>query len=638
MTLTSRLRFDHTELLAIVFFCLATLFTAIAYFQGVGGSLHFDDRSSLNGLASIDDAASALTFSLEGTAGVLGRPLALMSFIPQRHAWPDSPEVLLATNVALHLLNGVLVALMFYLLSVSRGYTRSHAALTGSMSGAIWMALPILASSSLLVVQRMTTLSALFIVLAIISYLYFRLRIERSPKSALIGMSLSLIFGTILAAFSKENGALLPALVLVMEGTLLVRPKRGITRTAWRTWCSVFLVAPSAIILCYLALNLSYTEAMILRRDFDAVERLLTQAHVLWTYLYNAFLPNIAALGPFHDHHPIYRDWTNPLSLLVVTSWFVVALAAGLLRRRAPLFAFGAWWYLAGHALESTTLPLELYFEHRNYVPLIGPVFSFTAGALTAFHRYQTIVRIGLSAYGLLLMAILFSFTSMWGRPQLAAEMWAIHNPNSVRAAQYLSEQLQTDGYYVAAHRLIQSLSEQRPDHPGLRLQALGLSCITRPNIDKSESVETISDLLATARFSHGVVETLEILYGLVDKGKCPSIDERQLYLLAEATAKNPAFQEQAIVHHNLHVLMSRMGVLQYDLDLTMRHLELALDSYATAATLEVAIEVLHSAGLESIAEDFVDRYRSRPPGNLLRVLIWERQIRTLMSKPSETA
>ena len=40
--------------------------------------------------------------------------------------------------------------------------------------------------------------------------------------------------------------------------------------------------------------------------------------------------------------------------------------------RRFPLAAFGIAWFLIGHSLESTFIPLELVHEHRNYLPLFG--------------------------------------------------------------------------------------------------------------------------------------------------------------------------------------------------------------------------------------------------------------------------
>ncbi len=60
-------------------------------------------------------------------------------------------------------------------------------------------------------------------------------------------------------------------------------------------------------------------------------------------------------------------------------------LTALVRRKKWPLFAFAVLWFFAGHALESTFLPLEYFFEHRNYLPLLGPIFAlvvFMSGML----------------------------------------------------------------------------------------------------------------------------------------------------------------------------------------------------------------------------------------------------------------
>ena len=50
----------------------------------------------------------------------------------------------------------------------------------------------------------------------------------------------------------------------------------------------------------------------------------------------------------------------------------------GLVRYRhsQPALAFGLAWFLLGHSLESTFIPLEIAHEHRNYLPALGLLFS----------------------------------------------------------------------------------------------------------------------------------------------------------------------------------------------------------------------------------------------------------------------
>ncbi len=42
---------------------------------------------------------------------------------------------------------------------------------------------------------------------------------------------------------------------------------------------------------------------------------------------------------------------------------------AFLLRRRYPLLLLAVLFFLVGHSMESTLIPLEMVYEHRNYLP-----------------------------------------------------------------------------------------------------------------------------------------------------------------------------------------------------------------------------------------------------------------------------
>lgn len=613
----------------------AALATALIYMPATGGSLHFDDMPSLGALARVSDANTAIAFITEGTAGMLGRPVALASFVPQAYAWPHAPEVFLQTNILLHALNGVLLTWVFYLLAVARGTRTGHAALTGAAGGALWLLLPILASSSLLIVQRMTLLSATFVLLGIIGYLYSRRRLEREPLAAWTGMSTSVLVATTLAVLSKENGALLPLFILATELTLLRRPGHVSVRM-WRVWFAVFLFLPAAMIAGYLAMRFQYSENIQLMRGFSVSERLLTQAHVLWHYVHQAFVPSVGALGPFQDDQPIHGDWTHPFTLLAIGGWVAACTAAWLVRHRTPLPLFALAWFLAGHLLESTTIPLEMYFEHRNYLPLAGPVFALVAGTLAIGGAYRVLARTVLGAYMLLLAGVLFSVTTLWGNPSLAAEMWAIHKPQSVRATQYLAQRLEIDGYRSASMRTLERFSEQHPDAHVARLQVLMLSCIREPDRNLTPMLQRLESELPRAPFQHGLIRALTVMHDAILQGDCEALDHDHVYTLAGLLSENPAYRAHSVSHHNLQLLMARIGILRRDLGLAMKHFEQALDRHYAISSLALVVDTLHSAGLHSASEHFIEEAHRRAPGHPLRRLTWNRQLAALEARLAE--
>jgi hypothetical protein len=233
-------------------------------------------------------------------------------------------------------------------------------------------------------------------------------------------MSVSLVIATGLAALCKESGLLLPVLVLVVESTLLERPD-AINVRHWRVWKGLFLGLPLLVILVYLASRLPYSESLVQRRNFNAWERLLTEAKILWIYVYKAVLGMPAKLGIYQQPPEVLRNPFGAAALMSWLSWLALLIAAISWRRRFPLAAFAVLWFFAGHLIESTVVPLELYFEHRNYLPIIGPVFAISSALLLGSSVLRRAAVILVPTYLLLSAYFLHGFASLLGEPSLAA-------------------------------------------------------------------------------------------------------------------------------------------------------------------------------------------------------------------------
>ena len=65
-----------------------------------------------------------------------------------------------------------------------------------------------------------------------------------------------------------------------------------------------------------------------------------------------------------------------PATLASIVAIVLLVATAWKYRKKAPVYTFAVFWFLGGHILESTVVPLELYIEHRNYLPLLGPIFA----------------------------------------------------------------------------------------------------------------------------------------------------------------------------------------------------------------------------------------------------------------------
>ncbi|WP_322521268.1 hypothetical protein SR882_10980 [Guyparkeria halophila] len=621
---------DRTKILFLAGVMAASLTIVwAAYRLALTGSFHFDDFHNLAPLRFVADGLSLFGFVTGGTAGPLGRPMTLATFFPQHYAWPVDPSVFLYWNVLIHILNGLLVTWFVLLSERMREQPESRAVMVAAVAGVLWVSLPILASSSLMVVQRMTTLSALFLFLGLIGYLKARAHIETRPYPALVGMTLSLLVFGALSVLSKENGALLFVFVFLLEMLLFTGPTR-LSRRLWLSWKILFFGLPSVVLMYLVVSSLWYPESVVKTRGFDGWERLLTQQVVLWEYVKCALLPTPGCFSPFHDDYTLVSPvfWGPALA-----AWMLVAVAAIWLRRLFPVIALGVLWFLVGHALESSTISLEMYFEHRNYVPAVGLTYAIAAAIFLVGKKHPRLAVFGGLSYYLSILMILLSTTSLWGRPALAAEIWHIERPESVRSSQYLAGRLQEQGYYVAAAKIIKEVARDNPAHLGLRLQDVYATCLISPKKSRPGLWREMYKDAKDASFNHGVYETLSFMDRNEIYDKCSAVSRDDLFDMARSLLLNPQFGQRPVTRHNLHIFLAEEGVAARDLGLTMSHLEEAFDAYPNINTVYFVVDILISAGLYSEAFQFIEEAEEAPPHGFLSRIKWSSALKKVEQK-----
>lgn len=592
------------------------------YAPALSGTFLLDDQSNLGALKRIDGWESAVEFVASGDAGPVGRPLALASFLPQASSMESGPRAFLQFNILLHLFNAALLACFFHQLCLARRIEHRTALFVAVASAAVWLFMPLLATASLMVVQRMTTLSATFMFLGLIGYLWSRASIDERPGRALIGMSASLIAGTVLAVLSKENGALLPTLVLAMEATILERP-RTLESRRWRAWTLVFLVVPTISIVAYLATAVPYGELTVLKRNFSGWERLLTETRILWEYLLNAFVPRPAQFGPFHDGHPVARTILDPITFAAFFGWVVTLGLAIAWRRRYPVVAFAVLWFVGGHLLESSVLKLELYFEHRNYVPIVGPVFALCFLAARAPIEKKGLVYAGLGLYGLVNAAVLVGLTTLWGQPAVAAHLWHERHPASVRATTHLAS------YELAIHgqekalRTLDEFVRQHPDDSYLRIQELRLECLFSPQANHQETLGELIRSLPNSDFDYISATALRHLANTVDETPCNGMDLEAVKRLARTLISNPRYGRDPLYNQMHHQVMAHIARQQGDYGEAIRHLEKADQAKPDAHVNAILISMYATTGRYEEARRFIESAREGAPLHPLKRYEW---------------
>lgn len=447
----------------------------------MSGPYVFDDRTNLleNSYVKVEnlnwESIKRAAYSLR--AGPLQRPIAMTTFAINFYfakSFSDSTPFK-ATNIAIHLLNGLLLfwfARLLFMrhtaLYIARLRTSPHLISNphwfALAVAALWVVHPIQLTSVLYVVQRMTSLSTTFTLLSLVFYLVGRTRSVTQGWNATVVLSwLIASFFVVLGLLSKEIAALTPLYIATIE--LILFPNAS----PWSHWSR--LTKRTKIVLgCILACLAIVAIIFAIRhfipgyvsRSFGMTERLLTESRVLFFYLSLIFIPRTNAFGLFHDDiavsSSLLTPWTTIPSVIGVIALLALAIR---LRNSYPLVALGILWFFTGHALESTFLPLEIAHEHRNYLPSFGPLLAVVSLVGNADSRVS-IVKIAALLLSLFAIFTVVTFlrTSQWSDAFTLAKYEALHHPDSSASLNRYATTLLELGNYKKGIPLLRRAAE----------------------------------------------------------------------------------------------------------------------------------------------------------------------------------
>ena len=520
------------------------LLCCVVYWPGLQGPFLLDDYGSLGALGDNGGISSWATFKayvFGGFTGPSGRPLALLSFLIDGTNWPTDPWPFKRTNLVIHLLNGLLLGIVCASILRLAGVQETRLRWVALLSAGCWLLHPFLVSTTLYPVQRMAQLATTFVLGGLAFYIRGRLMIERRPLAGYLVMSVAVGGFTILATLSKENGILLPLLLLVLEGTVFAGQQA--TVPADRRWTLLFLVIPTLVVAGYmlkLGLGLKFFETNP-PRDFSTYERLLTESRILLDYLRQWMVPSLYTPGIFQDHFQYSRGFFAPVSTTLSLLFHVALIVICLVyRRRYALFAFSVLFFYAAHLLESTFLNLELYFEHRNYLPaafLFLPVFA----ALDK-HADRSVFALA----GIVFAGILAGFTAntarTWSDYDALVETAARVAPMSARAQQQYSMILFNEQKRREAIQVVNSALERMPDKQNLLLWRSSMLC--ELGTLESTVFDDMAERLSRQPYDLRVLGTYQTLFAQVTDGKCPQIGAADLQRLFERMLQHPGNAE----------------------------------------------------------------------------------------------
>lgn len=588
------------------------ILTWFVYRPGLSGPFLFDDYANLPALGSqgpINNAESLARYLTSGTADPTGRPIALASFLIDAQDWPAPPRPFKRTNVILHLLNGALLFAFLYALARKPHSDTNRSGLNSSwaalLASAMWMLHPLLVSTTLYVVQREAILATTFCLLGLNGWWHGRRYIVRgSTRTGLIIAVSSIVVFTLLGLLSKANGILLPVFVLVIEYTLAANPawpssallpqrEQRLYRWTVLSWCWFVAILIGAYLGWFVVRSLFAEVAAI--RPWTLGQRLLTEPRVLWEYARLLALPKPYTAGVFNDQVQASTSFVEPWTTLpaIVGTLSVLGFAA-FFRHRTPIISAAILFFACGHAIESTSIPLELYFEHRNYLPALlafWPLSSWLTGSgkLPADVTH----RAGRTIGALLILAVLCVFTSqnasIWGNEHDQAILWAELNPTSARAQVSAAMTEMSHGEAIKAERRLRPLLTRYPDQVQLAFNLIAARC-EQGSVDSADLDAAIRSIRTTHDPGTLIVSWFTRAIATANLGQCKGFDVKALRKFISAAKENAAFpagRRQDLLHLE--------GMLYLDAHDGMN----AADAFAKALACEPRISV----ALEQAAE-----------------------------------
>jgi protein O-mannosyl-transferase len=445
-----------------------------AYSNTFEAPLALDDFHSFvdEPLIRIDSFDSDKLIGLGQSKFGWSRWIPMLTFAVDRFVGKGSIGIFHLTNLIIHSLTLLAVIYFVYGLFQSIRITEQSnpessasnfsSIFLGVIVAGLWALHPLQTNAVTYVVQRMASLVALFTVLSVAFYISARLSFIQNRQFTVKTLIFSILsFSSIIFAFfSKENSAIVPALLICTE-IWFYQPnlcRCAFTYFRSRPILTLFLILlvgiPSVMYLPNWVISGYYG------RHFTLTERLLTESRILIRYISLVFWPAPARLSLEHDIELSTSIVSPPTTLLSIVFLTILFTWSILNRRRHPIITYGILWFFANLMIESTFVPLELMFEHRMYLPSVGLILS----AVVSFQSLArwTIARNGSSDLQLASLCLFLTLASglalatysrntVWEDPLALNRDNALKAPDNPRARANYALALYRSGQYDEA-------------------------------------------------------------------------------------------------------------------------------------------------------------------------------------------
>lgn len=554
----------------IVFFIVLCASYFLVVWPAMNGPFVLDDWWNLQKLTEVDDWKGVFTFTFSGYSSYLGRPVSLLSFALQAEHWSQNSFPFKFVNAIIHLFNSMLLYGCAYFSASFLGFSSKRKVFFAVAVCVLWLFLPINTSTIFYVIQRMTLLSSTFILMGILGVLYgVTLDIKSGNRWGLVLASISMVVAYVFGILSKENAILLGIYIGVMY-CIFIRGCIKKDRKLWDVWLVVFSFLPLLMLFTYITWDAGFLSGYR-RREFTVIERLLTEWRILWDYLFKIILPTSDRINLYNDDFVISRGLFNPVSTLVAgVGWVFVTALSWKLRSKLPFILFGISWYLGGHLLESTIVGLELYYEHRNYLPSIGviialvwfvfSVFDYAEGLSTGLKKKVSYACFTFFVVSLpMLHFSVFSIeVKSWEHKRSFYKAALNDRPDSFRVNESVAIYVSGAGNIQKSADIFYAIDQRWPGSPGVFAHLLYLQCLDMNVVVPTR--EELEERFLTGRFANGNAgPVFAKMHEFKHNGGCLKISWNDYRSWVSALMKNPNFPK-----YGIRQLFLQLKVLSY--------------------------------------------------------------------------
>lgn len=471
---------------------LAMVATAIicslVYANSLQAPFVFDDLHNFieNPYTQIEEVSAEKLWYAASRSPSSSRWLPNMSFALNYYFGEKDPTGYHLVNLVIHLLAGLLVYLLalqtLSLPDMTRyGEYRYEVSL---IAAALWLLHPVQTNAVTYLVQRMTSMAALFCLLSLLLYVYGRSAVGKRKYY----FSGALITG-LMALVSKENSYMLPVMIGGYELFFLrsdFKVKFTLKNAGWVAATGGLLLVVALLFVgpdVFSSLLGGYQT-----RDFTLGERLLTESRVVIFYLTILLFPAVARLNLTHDF-PISTGLFSPPG-----TFLAIACLAGLgylvcrLYNSNRLLSFALFWFFINLLIESTIIPLELVFEHRLYLPSVFIFVGLTATSYQYFSKRVYLPRIMVAVIMISLAVLTWQRNETWKDGMTFWNDVLKKSPNNARAYNNLAEVYTARNDFAKSLYYYQKALVNKPPQNSLPiiLKNLGFALIVHGRYDEA--------------------------------------------------------------------------------------------------------------------------------------------------------